>query len=297
MSGNRTGVVGLGVMGHAIAMRLLAQLGAVAVNDLRPDAADDLVGAGADFCDTPADLAAGCNTVVLSLNTASIVEQVVFGESGVLAGWNGGNGLIIDMSSIAPDRTREFARRVAERGYSWVDAPLSGGAPGALSGQLSIMAGGDGAAVARSEAVLDHLAARVTHVGGSGAGQTVKLINQVLVGIGFSALAEITAITRAAHLEPQAVLSALTGGRADSALFQEFFLKFASTDLTPTGNVANMVKDLETAAAAALSERLRLPVTELVLAQNRELVTQGHGLGDNVNLMRLYGLIDHHVAR
>jgi 2-hydroxy-3-oxopropionate reductase len=174
---------------------------------------------------------------------------------------------------------------------------LSGGAPGALSGQLSIMAGGDGAAVARSEAVLDHLAARVTHVGGSGAGQTVKLINQVLVGIGFSALAEITAITRAAHLEPQAVLSALTGGRADSALFQEFFLKFASTDLTPTGNVANMVKDLETAAAAALSERLRLPVTELVLAQNRELVTQGHGLGDNVNLMRLYGLIDHHVAR
>jgi 2-hydroxy-3-oxopropionate reductase len=290
------GVVGLGVMGHAIASRLQRQLGGLAVNDLRPEAANDLVGAGALWCHTPADVAARCNTVVLSLNTGPIVEQVVFGESGVLAGWSGGSGLIIDMSSIAPDHTRDFAGRVLELGHRWVDAPLSGGAPGALAGQLSLMVGGDDPAVARAKTVLDHLASRVTHVGGSGAGQTVKLINQVLVGIGFSALAEIAAMTRAAHLEPRAVLSALTGGRADSALFQEFFMKFATTDLSPTGNVANMVKDLGTATAAALSEQLSLPVTELVLAQNRELVAQGHGAGDNVNLMRLYGLIDHDLA-
>jgi 2-hydroxy-3-oxopropionate reductase len=125
-------------------------------------------------------------------------------------------------------------------------------------------------------------------VGNTGAGQFVKLINQVLVGIGFSALAEAAAMTRTAGLNPQAVLSALTGGRADSALFQEFFRKFATVDLTPTGNIANMVKDLGTAADAVGSSGLNLPLTDLVLAQNRELVALGHGAGDNTNLMRLY---------
>ena len=200
------------------------------------------------------------------------------------------------MSSIAPDRTREFAGRVAERGFGWVDAPLSGGVPGALAGRLSIMVGGDNHAVARAQTVLDHLAAGVTHVGDSRAGQTVKLINQVLVGIGFSALAEVAAMTRAAHLDPRAVLSSLTGGRADSALFQEFFIKFASIDLTPTGNIANMVKDLGTATAAERCENVALPVAELVLDQNRELVARGHGHGDNVNLMRLYGPVDQRSA-
>ena len=287
------GVIGLGVMGHAIATRLRQQLGALAVHDLRRDAANDLVAAGATFYGTAAEVAAHSDVVVLSLNAAPIVEQVVFGGDGVLAGWSSGrDGLIIDMSSIAPDRTRDFAARVASQGFSWVDAPLSGGAPGALAGRLSLMVGGDVPAVPRAETVLDHLAARVTHVGHSGAGQFVKLINQVLVGIGFSALAEVAAMTRAADLDPYAVLSALTGGRADSALFQEFFVKFASADLTPTGNIDNMVKDLGTAAAAAHSEELSLPLTELVLTQNQELVAQGHGRGDNANLMRLYGYVE-----
>ena len=288
------GVVGLGVMGHAIATRLYQELGALAVSDLRRDAANDLVERGATFYDTAAEAAAHSDVVVLSLNTAPIVEQVVFGGDGVLAGWSGDrDGLVIDMSSIAPDRTRDFAGRVAQQGFSWVDAPLSGGAPGALAGRLSLMAGGDEAAVSRARTVLDHLAGRVTHVGDSGAGQFVKLINQVLVGIGFSALAEIAAMTRAADLDPKAVLAALTGGRADSALFQEFFIKFAAADLTPTGNIANMVKDLGTATAAAHSENLTLPLTELVLTQNQELVAQGHGQGDNANLIRLYGQVEY----
>ncbi len=159
---------------------------------------------------------------------------------------------------------------------------------GALAGRLSLMVGGDREAVTRSRTVLDHLATRVTHVGGSGAGQFVKLINQVLVGIGFSALAEVAAMTRAGGLDPQAVLASLTGGRADSALFQEFFLKFAAVDLTPTGNIANMVKDLGTASASANASGLSLPLTDLALAQNQELVNQGHAQADNANLMRLY---------
>jgi 2-hydroxy-3-oxopropionate reductase len=195
------------------------------------------------------------------------------------------------MSSIAPDRTREFAAQVAAQGGAWVDAPLSGGAPGARAGRLSLMVGGDEPAVALARTVLDHVATRVTHVGGSGGGQFVKLINQVLVGIEFSALAEAAAMTRAAGLAPDAVLAALSGGRADSALFQEFFVKFADVDLTPTGNIANMVKDLGTAVAAARSAGLTLTVTDAVLAQNEALVAQGHAQGDNANLMRLYNQV------
>jgi 2-hydroxy-3-oxopropionate reductase len=284
------GVIGLGVMGRAIATRLLDRLGRLEVTDLSRAAADDLVAAGALFHDTAGGVAARTDVVVLSLNTAPIVEQVVFGAGGVLAGWASRRraGLVIDMSSIAPDRTGEFATRVAEQGGAWVDAPLSGGAPGARAGRLSLMVGGDEPAVARARAVLDHVATRVTHVGGSGGGQFVKLINQVLVGIEFSALAEAAAMTRAAGLAPDAVLAALSGGRADSALFQEFFVKFADVDLTPTGNIANMVKDLGTAVAAARSAGLTLTVTEAVLAQNEALVAQGHAQGDNANLMRLY---------
>jgi 2-hydroxy-3-oxopropionate reductase len=96
-------------------------------------------------------------------------------------------------------------------------------------------------------------------------------------------------MSRAAHLDPQTVLTSITGGRADSPLFQEFFIKFATTDLTPTGNIGNMVKDLGTAIAAAHSEKLTIPLAELVFAQNQELVAQGYGLQDNANLMRLYG--------
>jgi 2-hydroxy-3-oxopropionate reductase len=98
-------------------------------------------------------------------------------------------------------------------------------------------------------------------------------------------------MTRAAGIKPEAVLASLTGGRADSALFQEFFLKFATVDLTPTGTIANMVKDLGTAAAAAPTTGLTQPQTELALAQNEELANQGHGQGDNANVMRLYGQI------
>jgi 2-hydroxy-3-oxopropionate reductase len=287
------GVIGLGVMGHAIACRLLDRLGRLDVTDLSRAAGDDLVAGGAAFHDTAAGVAARAEVVVLSLNTAPIVEQVVFGAGGVVDGWASREraGLVIDMSSIAPDRTREFAARVAERDGAWVDAPLSGGAPGARAGRLSLMVGGDEPAVARAGTVLGHLATRVTHVGGSGGGQFVKLINQVLVGIGFSALAEAAAMTRAAGLAPDAVRAALTGGRADSALFQEFFVKFADVDMTPTGNIANMVKDLGTAVAAARSAGLTLTVTDAVLAQNEALVAEGYVQGDNANLMRLYNQV------
>ncbi len=155
-------------------------------------------------------------------------------------------------------------------------------------GELTLMLGGTDEDVARATPVLADLASRITHIGPAGAGQLVKLVNQVLVGCGFAAIAEAAAMVRAADLPPDRVLAALSGGRADSALLQEFFLKFAEMDLTPTGRVSNMVKDLETARDYARSANIPLPVTSAVSELHRWLAAAGHGDADNAALMLYY---------
>jgi 2-hydroxy-3-oxopropionate reductase len=244
---------------------------------------------GAGTAATPQALA-DCAAVVLSLNTTALVEEVVFGPHGVLA-QDAPGLLIIDMSSIAPAGTRDFATRAHDRGAGWVDAPLSGGAPAVSRGELTLMLGGTDEDVARATPVLEDLASRLTHIGPAGAGQLVKLVNQVLVGCGFAAIAEAAAMVRAADLPPDRVLAALSGGRADSPLLQEFFLKFAHMDLTPTGRISNMVKDLETAHDYARSANVPLPVTSTVSELHRWLAAAGHGDADNAALMLYYDVV------
>ncbi|WDV49540.1 NAD(P)-dependent oxidoreductase [Streptomyces coeruleorubidus] len=291
MSGQKkVGVAGLGVMGSAIARRFLRRERAVGVYDIRPEAAAELVRDGASTAESPAVLAAS-GVVVLSLNTADIVEQVVFGPDGVLSTAADGV-LVIDMSSIDPGRTHEFAERAAKLGAGWVDAPLSGGAPGAERGELTLMLGGEEEHVERALPVLGALASRLTHLGPAGSGQLVKSVNQVLVGIGFTALAEAAALVRAAGLPPRQVLTALSGGRADSSLLQEFFVKFANADLSPTGRVSNMVKDLEAARDYARSAGVPLPITTAVAELHRWLAAAGHGDADNAALMHYYAPLE-----
>jgi 3-hydroxyisobutyrate dehydrogenase-like beta-hydroxyacid dehydrogenase len=301
----RVGVIGLGLMGSAIAARLLAVASrgagpgagsapdpAITVYDLRPEAMAVLVAAGATGAATPAALAAGCDLVLLSLNTAEVVGAVLNGPDGLLAGAAPG-ALVVDMSSIAPGPTRALARTAQDAGVRWLDAPLSGGAPAVAVGRLTLMVGGEPADLDRARPVLDRLATRITHLGPVGSGQVAKLVNQVLVGVGFGALAEAAALVRAEGLPAERVLDALTGGRADSVLLQEFFVKFASADPAPTGRVDNMVKDLDTAGKLGRLAGVPLPLTSLVVEQNRWLVARGLGGADNAAMMNYY---DHTAA-
>ncbi|MER5435222.1 NAD(P)-dependent oxidoreductase [Streptomyces sp. NPDC002588] len=291
MSGDtEVGVAGLGVMGSAIVRRLLGCGQAVRVHDIRPEAVAELARDGAAPARSPALLSTS-GAVILSLNTAEIVEQVVFGPDGVLNAAPDGV-LVIDMSSIDPGRTREFAERAGKLGAGWVDAPLSGGAPAAARGELTLMLGGEEEHVARALPVLGALATRLTHLGPAGSGQLVKAVNQVLVGCGFAALAEAAALVRSAGLPPRQVLTALTGGRADSALLQEFFVKFAEADLSPTGRVSNMVKDLDAARDHARSAGVPLPVTAAVAELHRWLTAAGHGDADNAALLHYYAPLE-----
>ncbi|WP_406121231.1 NAD(P)-dependent oxidoreductase [Streptomyces canus] len=291
MSGDtEVGVAGLGVMGSAIARRLLACERAVRVYDIRPEAVAELAREGAATAQSPARLSPS-GVVILSLNTAGIVEQAVFGPGGILGEAPDGV-LVIDMSSIDPGRTREFADRAAKLGAGWVDAPLSGGAPAVERGELTLMLGGEVEHVERALPVLGSLASRLTHLGPAGAGQLVKAVNQVLVGCGFAALAEAAALVRAAGLPSRQVLTALTGGRADSALLQEFFVKFAEADLSPTGRISNMVKDLDAARDHARSAGVPMPITTAVAELHRWLAAAGHGDADNAALMHYYAPLE-----
>ena len=283
----KVAVIGAGIMGSAIATRLIERGLAVQVFDLDTEKVAALVAKGAVSAPSVAAATAASDFIILSLNHANIVRAVVFGTEGVAAAASA-DKLLIDMSSIDPGDTRRMAEKLrVETGMKWVDCPLSGGAPGASAGRLTIMAGGDAHDFERARAVMQHLAANYTLMGPNGAGQTVKLINQLFCAVQFQAVAEAVKLAEAGGVDAAAIPSALKGGRADSAIMQEFMGKFAARDYTPTGRIDNMMKDLDSLQSFALSTRTPLPMTGQLVEIHRLLVAAGLGPKDSAEMMRL----------
>ncbi|WP_062366640.1 NAD(P)-dependent oxidoreductase [Variovorax paradoxus] len=285
----RIAVVGVGIMGSAIARRLLECGHAVSVFDPDKAKVQALQAQGAHAAPTAADAAAASDFVITSLNAAAVVERALFGENGVADAPADAQRLVIDMSSIDPPSTRRLAQTLRERtGMGFVDAPLSGGAPKALLGQLTVMAGGSVEDVTRARAVMDSLCANYTHMGESGAGQTTKLVNQLLCAIGFQAVAEAVRIAEAGGVDASKLPAALAGGRADSQILREFGPKMAARDYTPTGRLDNMLKDLEAVQGFAQGQRLPLPLAGIVSELHRTFVAAGLGPEDTAAMMRQF---------
>lgn len=280
-------LVGAGAMGGAIGARLLAMSHPLAVFDLDPEKVAALCAKGAMAAPTAAEAARGVGAVILSLNAPHIVRAAVFGPNGVAEGAAAGT-LIIDMSSIDPGATQMLAAEAAERGLAWVDSPLSGGIPKVATGELTLMQGGEAGAVARAQAILSSVASNQTHMGPAGAGQTTKLINQVLCGLNFLAVAEATALAEAAGVAAEKIPQALRGGRADSALLQEYMPRFAARDYRRTGRIDNMVKDLDGALAVARGSQTSMPLTALCAEVHRMLTAAGLGGEDQAALMEYF---------
>ena len=283
----KVAVIGAGIMGSAIATRLIERGLAVTVFDLDREKVAALTGKGAVAAASVAGATAESDYIILSLNHANIVKAVVFGEGGVASAASP-DKLLIDMSSIDPGETRKLSEKLAaETGMKWVDCPLSGGVPGALAGRLAIMAGGDNEDFERARNVMQHLAANYTLMGPNGAGQTVKLINQLFCAVQFQAVAEAVKLAEAGGVDAAAIPAALKGGRADSAILQEFMGKFAARDYTPTGRIDNMMKDLDSLQSFAMTTRTPLPMTGQLVEIHRLLVAAGLGPRDSAEMMRL----------
>ncbi|MEM7299489.1 MAG: NAD(P)-dependent oxidoreductase [Pseudomonadota bacterium] len=283
----RIGLIGAGAMGGAIGTRLIETGNRLTVYDLDETKIAELVAKGAIGAISAAEVAAESDYVITSLNAAHIVERAAFGENGIAEGAKEGT-IIIDMSSIDPEATRDLAERAAQKGLAWVDSPLSGGAPKALIGELTLMAGGASQAVKKAHNALKYVAVNYTHMGPPGAGQTTKLINQVLCGLGFLAVAEATQLALDAGVDAEKIPQALNGGRADSALLQEYLPRFATKDYRRTGRIDNMVKDLNAVNDLARKTGTSMPMTALCGEIHRMLTAAGLGGEDQAAVMEFF---------
>ena len=260
----KLGYLGLGMMGFPMTRRLLNAGYDVTVWNRSRGKADALVEAGAKFALTPRDMASTASIIFMCVTDAAAVDEVVFGRDG-LATVTGAGKLVVDFSSIHPDAARSIAARLKEaNGMGWIDAPVSGGTKGAEEGTLAIMAGGDDADIERVRPYVLAMGRRLTHMGPTGAGQTTKLCNQVIVGCAMAVLAEATRFAVNAGIDANRLPEALSGGFADSIPLQLFVPRMVQgIHSPPLGHIATMLKDLDTVIDVARDTSSPVPMAAL----------------------------------
>jgi 3-hydroxyisobutyrate dehydrogenase len=264
-SAETLGYLGLGMMGSPMALRLLDAGYMVTIWNRSQAKAAPLVRAGAMLAPDPRAVANTSSIIFICLTDADAVEDVVFGPEG-LAAVPGAGKLVVDFSSIHPDAARSIATRLrTANGMDWIDAPVSGGTKGADEGTLAVMAGGDTSAIERARPYVLAMARRLTHMGPTGAGQTAKLCNQIIVGCAMAVLAEATRLATNAGIDAGRLPEALAGGFADSIPLQLFVPRMVQgIHSPPLGHVATMLKDLD--AVVDVAQQTSTPVPMAALA-------------------------------
>jgi 3-hydroxyisobutyrate dehydrogenase len=260
----KLGYLGLGMMGFPMTRRLVAAGHDVTVWNRSSGKAAALIEAGAKLASRPQDVAATANIIFMCLTDAAAVDEVVFGADG-LAMAAGAGKLVVDFSSIHPDAARSIAARLKlANGMRWIEAPVSGGTMGAEQGSLAVMAGGDAADIERARPYVLSMARRLTHMGPTGAGQTSKLCNQVIVGCAMAVLAEATRLAVNAGIDAIRLPEALAGGFADSIPLQLFVPRMVQgIHSPPLGHIATMLKDLDTVIEVARDTSSPVPMSTL----------------------------------
>lgn len=255
--------------------RLLAEGFRVGAWNRSPAALGPLAALGAEIAETPADLARDHDVVMTCVTDAAAVRDIVFGGGGLTSAGRAGQ-LYIDTSTIDATETREMAESLRERaGMRWLDAPISGGAAAALTGSMTIMAGGSELDFEDARPIWNSLAGRCTLMGATGAGQSTKMINQVLVLGGFALMAEAAALAINAGIDAARIPDALSGGRADSKLLQEAFAKMIDPGGPALGKNSVNVKDLELVHDLARASGTPMPMLAVVTELNRKLIRMG----------------------
>ncbi|WP_166358834.1 NAD(P)-dependent oxidoreductase [Pseudomonas akapageensis] len=280
---------GIGLMGLPMCRRLLAAGYPLTVWNRSPDKCAELVAAGARQVHSPAELCQAADVVLLCLADTAVVRDVVFGPQGVVEGARAGQ-LLIDLSSLEPTATREMAAQLAtQKGMHWLDAPVSGGTPGAEAGTLAIMVGGEAADVARARPILLALGQRVTHMGGVGAGQVTKACNQMIVACNALVIAEVVALAEQAGVDASLIAEALAGGFADSRPLQILAPQMAESRFEPVKwHVRTLLKDLDTAVKFSREQGSATPISGLAAQLMRLHGSQGFLQKDPATLIHLY---------
>ncbi|RMG97559.1 MAG: NAD(P)-dependent oxidoreductase [Chloroflexi bacterium] len=281
----KIGFIGLGIMGRGMSRNLLKAGFSVRVWNRTASRMEPLVAAGATAGTSPADVAAHTDIIITCVSDTPDVQAVILGENGVIHGARTGS-LVIDMSTISPQATREIAARLAEKGVHMLDAPISGGSEGAERGTLSIMIGGEAAQVERAMPVLQAMGKAITHVGPNGAGQMVKLVNQVLVVVNMLAVGEALLLAQAGGLDLEKTLAAVSQGAAGSWMLSNRGPQVLARDWRPGFTIDLQQKDLRLVLEAADQLGVPLMATSTVFHLYRTLQERGLGAEGNHALVK-----------
>ena len=282
----RIGFIGLGAMGKPMTQNLMKAGYPVHVLTRTRSKIDDLLAAGAVWCDTPKEIAQRSDVVITMLPDTPDVEQVVAGRNGVFDGVRPGM-LIIDMSTISPIAVRKLAREAETRGCDFLDAPVSGGDIGARNATLSIMVGGREAAFNRAMPIFRAMGKTILLIGDSGAGQITKAANQILTSIHIEAVAEALVFAAKAGVDPVKVRQALMGGAAYSRILEFHGQRMIDRNFKPGFRMRLHRKDLDITLDAGKAYGAALPVTGQVRELMTETLNDGQGDMDNSSFILL----------
>jgi 3-hydroxyisobutyrate dehydrogenase-like beta-hydroxyacid dehydrogenase len=269
--------IGLGAMGAPMAQNLVAAGHAVTVSNRTPERAATVVAQGATLAATPRDAASNAEIVCTCVSTPEALRAVMQGDGGAIAGAKQG-ALFIDFSTVDPATVREMAEACASRDCSFLEAPVSGGVKGATTGTLTIMVGGDPADLERAQPVLGILGQNVSWVGPVGSASTVKLINQMLVGVHLAAALQAFVVGQRAGIAPQALYDIVTASTGDSAMLRRGARNLFADDFEPGFKLDLLLKDLR--LATEMGDEAGVPLSLAAAARKVYEAAQQQGLGE-----------------
>ena len=268
------GCIGLGIMGKPAALNM--QKAGYELAFYARNARSLTPFAGQKNYDSPRSLGEACDVVVLNVSDTPDVEQITIGMGGLIEGMQAG-GIVIDMSTIAPDSVRQIAGKLGERGIAFLDAPVSGGEKGAIDGTLTVMVGGDEQAFRRALPLLQTMGKTITHVGASGAGQVVKACNQIIIGATIEGVAEALVLARQNGVDLAGAREALLGGFANSKVLEIHGKRMIEDDFAPGFKAALHQKDMQIAINNGEQNGCPLPVAKLFAERLARLIEAGDG--------------------
>jgi len=282
----QVGIIGLGIMGRPMALNVMRGGHTLKVWARRPESARPLVDAGARIVDSPAELAACVDILVTMVADAPDVHAVMLGEEGVASGARPGL-VAVDMSTILPAAARRIGEELQVHGVDFLDAPVSGGEPGAIAGTLSIMVGGTETAFAKARPVLESMGRNIVHVGPSGAGQVAKAANQILTGVGVLAVAEALNFARCNGADPAKVREAMLGGSAASRVLENHGQRMLDRNFTPGFKSWMHQKDMNIVMQCAHERGIASPAAAVAAQMFNAMVGAGLGEADSVAMLKL----------
>ncbi len=281
------GFIGLGIMGKPMAKNLIAAGHALTVYDINDAPVRELASLGAKAGSSAADVASRCALLITMLPNSPHVKEAALGENGVIHGAQAG-AILVDMSSIAPRAAQDIAAELAKKGIEMLDAPVSGGEPKAIDGTLAIMAGGKPEVFEKVKDVLLKMGSSAVLCGGIGAGNVVKLANQIIVALNIAAMSEAFTLAAKAGVDPQAVFSAIKGGLAGSTVLNAKAPMVLEGNYKPGFRIELHIKDLQNALDTAHELGVPVPLTSQIMEIMQALRADGKQKDDHGGIIQFY---------